>query len=203
MCENGLIKGYDGKMRCWWCGTDREYIKYHDEEWGKPTQNDRLLFEKISLEGFQSGLSWLTILKKRENFRQSFANFNIEIVATFTQKDIERLMNDAGIVRHRGKIQAVINNAEKAIELRKEHGSLYSFFNQFKPGKNNRPTLIDKQALQNMGQTEHSLRLSKVLKKKGWKFVGPTTCYSFMQSMGFVNDHLHGCHVRPKYEEDL
>ncbi|MCL4678407.1 MAG: DNA-3-methyladenine glycosylase I [Alphaproteobacteria bacterium] len=198
MSDKGLIKGTDGKIRCWWCGDDPEYVRYHDEEWGKPVRDDRALFEKICLEGFQSGLSWLTILRKRENFRRAFHNFDFERVARYTEKDIERLLGDAGIVRHRGKIEAVINNAARAIELQKETGTLAAFFWSFEPEASSRPKKMDYITLTSMPTSDASKTLSKDLKKRGWKFVGPTTCYAFMQAMGIVNDHLHGCHTRGK-----
>lgn len=197
MSDKGLIKGTDGKMRCWWCGDDPQYVRYHDEEWGKPVRDDRALFEKIGLEGFQSGLSWITILRKRENFRKAFHNFDYERVARYTEKDIERLLGDAGIVRHRGKIEAVINNAARAIELKKESGTLAAFFWSFEPEPSTRPKRLDYATMTAMPASAESLALSKALKKRGWKFVGPTTCYAFMQAMGIVNDHLHGCHLRP------
>lgn len=197
MSDKGLIRGTDGKMRCWWCGDDPEYVRYHDEEWGKPVREDRALFEKIGLEGFQSGLSWITILRKRENFRKAFHNFDYDRVARYTEKDIERLLGDAGIVRHRGKIEAVINNADRAIELQKENGTLAAFFWSFEPDPATRPKRLDYATLVSMPTSESSKALSKALKKRGWKFVGPTTCYAFMQAMGIVNDHLQGCHLRP------
>lgn len=197
MSDKGLIRGSDGKMRCWWCGEDPEYVRYHDEEWGKPVREDRALFEKIGLEGFQSGLSWITILRKRENFRKAFHNFDYERVARYTEKDIERLLGDAGIVRHRGKIEAVINNAARAIELQKETGTLSAFFWSFEPDPATRPKRLDYATMVSMPTSESSKALSKALKQRGWKFVGPTTCYAFMQAMGIVNDHLQGCHLRP------
>lgn len=198
MSDKGLIKGTDGKIRCWWCGDDPEYVRYHDEEWGKPVRDDRALFEKICLEGFQSGLSWITILRKRENFRRAFHNFDYERVAHYTEKDVERLLSNAGIVRHRGKIEAVINNAARAIELEKESGTLAAFFWSFEPDPTTRPKKLDYATMTAMPTSESSKALSKALKKRGWKFVGPTTCYAFMQAMGIVNDHLHGCHTRGK-----
>ncbi len=198
MADKGLICGTDGKMRCWWCGDDPQYIRYHDEEWGKPVRDDRLMFEKICLEGFQSGLSWLTILRKRENFRKAFEEFDYEKVSRYAQKEIERLLQDAGIVRHRGKIEATINNAARAIELEKETGSLAKFFWSFQPDPKSRPRKLDYKTLTSMPVSPESTALSKALKKRGWKFVGPTTCYAFMQSMGLVNDHLEGCHTRSK-----
>ncbi len=173
-------------------------MRYHDEEWGKPVRDDRKMFEKICLEGFQSGLSWLTILRKRENFRKAFHDFDHERISHYTEKDVERLLQDAGIVRHRGKIEAAINNAARAIELKKETGSLAEFFWSFEPDPKSRPKKMDYKTLTSMPTSEASIALSKALKKRGWKFVGPTTCYAFMQSMGIVNDHLEGCHTRAK-----
>lgn len=195
--KNGLITGSDGIKRCWWCGTDEEHVRYHDQEWGGPeegggvTDNFRL-FEKICLEGFQAGLSWLTILRKRENFRAAFAGFDYHQVAKFTDQDVERLVLDAGIVRHRGKILSTINNASRALDLVDEFGDLHSYFLQFQPPPRKFP-LTWAQA-QTVTTTEESTALSKDLKKRGWTFVGPTTCYAFMQAMGLVNDHLEGCH---------
>lgn len=194
----GLLLGADGKPRCWWCGQDEEYQRYHDAEWGFPVQEDHRLFEKIVLEGFQSGLSWLTILRKRENFRRAFAGFDFHQVAAFGEAEVARLLQDAGIVRHRGKILSTINNAQRAILLAKEFGGLAPYFWQFQPKANARPTVFTKAVLTQLGQTPESLALSKDLKKRGWTFVGPTTMYAFMQAMGLVNDHLEGCHVRPK-----
>lgn len=193
---DGLIEGSDGQMRCWWCGDDPLYQQYHDNEWGKPVTDDRTLFEKICLEGFQSGLSWITILRKRENFRAGFANFEFRKVAEFGEEDVERLLADAGIVRHRGKIESTINNAQRAIELVEEAGSLSEFFWSFRPGDENRPSEITRATIGTLGKTAESTALSKALKKRGWSFVGPTTAYAFMQAMGLVNDHLEGCHVR-------
>ncbi len=196
MENKGLLIGKDGKNRCWWCGEDEEYMRYHDEEWGYPVHDDRRLFEKISLEGFQSGLSWITILRKRENFRRAFANFDIEKISSFEEKDVKRLLQDAGIIRHRGKIEATINNAARALELKKEVGTLADYFWSYKPQPENRPDQCDYATLSKIGKTEESTAMSKDLKKRGWKFVGPTTCYAFMQSMGIVNDHVEGCHMR-------
>lgn len=193
---DGLIEGSDGQIRCWWCGDDPLYQQYHDNEWGKPVTDDRTLFEKICLEGFQSGLSWITILRKRENFRAGFANFEFRKVAEFGEEDVERLLADAGIVRHRGKIESTINNARRAIELAEEAGSLSDFFWSFRPGDENRPAEITRATIGTLGKTAESTALSKALKKRGWSFVGPTTAYAFMQAMGLVNDHLEGCHVR-------
>ncbi len=196
----GLILGDDGRRRCWWHGGAEDYQAYHDNEWGWPVADDRRLFEKICLEGFQSGLSWLTILRKRENFRAAFANFEFEQVARFGDKDIARLLQDAGIVRHRGKIEASINNAKRAIETVEERGSLAAYFWRFEPEPGARPKRLDYAALSQIAVTPESTALSKDLKKRGWKFVGPTTVYAFMQAMGLVNDHLEGCVRRAEAE---
>ncbi|MCX8240042.1 MAG: DNA-3-methyladenine glycosylase I [Akkermansiaceae bacterium] len=190
--KNGLITGPDGKTRCWWCGDDEEYLRYHDKEWGRRVSDNFRLFEKICLEGFQAGLSWLTILRKRENFRAGFANFDFHKVANFDDTDVERLVLDAGIVRHRGKILSTINNAHRALELLTEFKDLHSYFKSFQP-KPRKGALTFKKAME-LTKTEESTALSKDLKKRGWTFVGPTTCYAFMQAMGLVNDHLQGCH---------
>jgi DNA-3-methyladenine glycosylase I len=182
--------------RCAWCDSSDVYRNYHDREWGFPVQNDTRLFEKICLEGFQSGLSWLTILRKRENFRAAFAGFDIPTVARFSERDVGRLLADAGIVRHRGKIEAAINNARCAERLLETEPSLSMYFWRFEPAAATRPRKITRQALMTMTQSESSVALSKDLKKRGWKFVGPTTMYAFMQAMGLVNDHQEGCHVR-------
>lgn len=188
-------------MRCWWVGTDPEYLRYHDEEWGWPAPHDNVrLYEKICLEGFQAGLSWITILRKRENFRRAFAGFDFEKVALFTDKDVNRLLQDAGIIRHRGKIEAAINNAARTCELVKEFGSLHAYFQNFKPDAQNRPEHLTYEIFKNMTQSPESIALSKDLKKRGFKFVGPTTLYAHMQAMGMVNDHLDGCCIREKIE---
>jgi len=188
------VKGADGKMRCLWSASAPDFLKYHDEEWGFPVRDDYRLFEKISLEGFQAGLSWRTILTKRENFRKAFHNFDFNKVARFTQKDVNRLLKDEGIVRHKGKIEAVINNAKKAQEIIKRDGSLAAFIWSFEPNKKDlgRP--------QTASTSAASIALSKALKKQGWKFVGPTTVYAFMQAMGLINDHADGCIIRAKAE---
>lgn len=186
---DGLIKGDDGKTRCWWCGDDELYVHYHDNEWGKPMHDDIRLFEKICLEGFQAGLSWITILRKRENFRKAFDGFDFNIVRTYTEKDVQRLLNDEGIIRHRGKIEATINNANRAVEMVEEYGSLDKYFWSYQPNNHTQP--ISKKHVQ--ATSEISKTMSKDLKKKGWKFVGPTTCYSFMQAMGLLNDHVKNC----------
>ncbi|WP_317932374.1 DNA-3-methyladenine glycosylase I [Halioxenophilus sp. WMMB6] len=187
---SNLFTGVDGKPRCGWCGATEEYVAYHDNEWGYPVAEDRRLFEKISLEGFQSGLSWRTILAKRENFRKAFNNFEIAKVARFKARDVERLLQDEGIVRHRGKIEAVINNAQRALELIDQEGSLAAYFWQFEADP------IEQAAPQTVSTSTESVALSKALKKMGWKFVGPTTVYAFMQAMGLVNDHAEGCVTR-------
>ncbi|MFV1970089.1 MAG: DNA-3-methyladenine glycosylase I [Acidimicrobiia bacterium] len=188
-----LVVGSDGAKRCWWGDGDDDYERYHDIEWGFPQGDDHRLFEKICLEGFQSGLSWLTILRKRENFRKAFDGFGYAAVATYDESDVERLLGDAGIVRHRGKIEATINNANRAIELVDEQGSLATYFWSFEPRRADPPPEIP-------ATTDVSVALSKDLKKRGWKFVGPTTAYAFMQAMGLVNDHLEGCFVREAAE---
>jgi DNA-3-methyladenine glycosylase I len=185
-----------GVARCWWCGDDPLYRRYHDREWGRPVRDDRRLFEKICLEGFQSGLSWLTILRKREDFRRVFADFDLERVARFDARRVERLLRDPSIVRHRGKIESTVNNARRARELAREHGSLAAYFWQFVPPASERPRRMTKAALTKLTKTPTSTALSKDLKRRGWSYVGPTTCYAFMQAMGLVDDHLEGCHVR-------
>jgi DNA-3-methyladenine glycosylase I len=193
---DGLVAGVDGVVRCWWCGAADDYQAYHDAEWGRPVTDDHRLFEKICLEGFQSGLSWLTILRKREAFRAAFAGFDVNRVARFTPARVERLLHDAAIVRHRGKIESTINNARRARELVLEHGSLARYFWQWEPQPDDRPQRITKAALMPMSTTPASHALSKDLKRRGWTFVGPTTVYAFMQAMGLVNDHLEGCAAR-------
>lgn len=178
-------------MRCWWPGEAPDYVIYHDEEWGRPTLDDERLFEKICLEGFQSGLSWITILRKRDNFRAAFANFDFRAVADFDESDVERLLGDAGIVRHRGKIEATINNAARAIEMVDEFGSIAAYIWHWKPTERE-PDLTTGSTTM-IATTETSKALSKDLKKRGWKFFGPTTAYAFMQAMGLVNDHMPEC----------
>jgi DNA-3-methyladenine glycosylase I len=194
------VTGTDGRRRCWWPGTDPLYTQYHDEEWGRPVTDDHRLFEKICLEGFQAGLSWLTILRKREAFRRGFAGFEIEKVARFGSRQVERLLGDAGIVRHRGKIESAINNARRASEIADEHGSLAAYVWSFEPDAAARPTRLDRPTLMTMATTPASIALSKDLKRRGWTFVGPTTVYAFMQAMGLVNDHLRGCCIRAGVE---
>ena len=190
----GLAPGPDGALRCWWSTGDSAYIDYHDTEWGFPVVDDRRLFEKICLEGFQSGLSWLTILRKRDNFRRAFADFDPAVVAAFGPGDVHRLVNDAGIVRHRGKIEATINNAERYAELVAECGSLAAYAWSFEPAE--RPPVIDHATLLAMSTTSESIAMSNDLRRRGWKFVGPTTMYAFMQAMGVVDDHIEGCAAR-------
>jgi DNA-3-methyladenine glycosylase I len=192
----GLFADDEGACRCSWCQATPAYRAYHDGEWGFPVADDRRLFEKVCLEGFQSGLSWLTILNKRDAFRAGFANFEVEKMARFKDKDVERLVNDAGIVRHRGKIVSAINNANRAIELKKEFGSLAAYFWSHEPAAANRPKRITRESLRAITQSAESVALSKDLKKRGWSFVGPTTVYAFMQAMGLVNDHIEGCATR-------
>ena len=197
---DGIITGDDGIARCFWAGSDPLYRRYHDEEWGRPVANDTRLFEKLCLEGFQSGLAWITILRKRENFRAGFAGFDIPTVAAFTDADVERLVNDAGIVRHRGKIVSTINNARRALELQAEAGSLAAFVWRFEPDPASRPTVFTMKDIQ--PKTAESTALSKDLRKRGWSFVGPTTVYAFMQAMGLVNDHIEGCDIRDAVEKE-
>ena len=187
--------------RCSWAGDHDDYIAYHDDEWGRPVADDIRLYEKICLEGFQSGLSWLTILRKRENFRAGFAGFDFRKVAAFGEDDVQRLLADAGIVRHRGKIESAINNARRAIELVEEAGSLASFIWSFEPKPAERPDRFDRDTLMKITKSDASTALSKALKKRGWSFVGPTTMYAFMQSVGIVNDHFADCHSRAACED--
>ena len=194
MSSEGLEKGFDGNLRCWWALSADDYVAYHDHEWGYPVDDDHRLFEKICLEGFQAGLSWLTILRKRENFRKAFVHFDFEKVARFNKRSVERLLKDAGIVRHRGKIESTLNNARRASDLVDEFGSLAAYFWRFEPGP--RKGRFTKRELMKLTKTTESIELSKDLKRRGWSFVGPTTAYAFMQAMGLVNDHLDGCIVR-------
>lgn len=186
---DGLRRGVDGEVRCWWCGDHEDYIRYHDTEWGAPVTSDVRLFEKLALEGFQAGLSWLTILRKREHFRSAFAGFDPERVARFGARDVTRLLADAGIVRHRGKIEATISNARAYLELREAEGSLASFVWRYAP-----PTSVRvRRKADVVSESAESRALSKELKRRGWRFVGPTTLYAFFQAMGLVNDHVEGC----------
>ncbi|GFZ79324.1 DNA-3-methyladenine glycosylase I [Elstera cyanobacteriorum] len=185
-----LFLAPDGRPRCRWCGGAPEFLPYHDQEWGFPVADDRRLFEKLCLEGFQSGLSWRTILNKRENFRAAFDGFDIKVIADYSEADVERLLADAGIIRHRGKIEAVINNARRAVELTAQEGSLAAYLWRFEP------TPGETAPPQSASVSPTSIALSKDLKKRGWKFVGPTTVYAFMQAMGLINDHADGCAIR-------
>jgi DNA-3-methyladenine glycosylase I len=187
-----MFVGHDGKPRCRWCGAAPEFLVYHDTEWGFPVSDDRRLFEKLSLEGFQSGLSWRTILAKRENFRAAFHNFDVDRIARFGARDVGRLLKDEGIVRHRGKIEAVINNARRAQEVVKREGSLAALIWRYEPAQPAKP--------QRASTSPESTALSKSLKKQGFTFVGPTTVYAFMQAMGLINDHVEDCVIRAKVE---
>ncbi len=198
----GLLRRADGLVSCWWPGNDAGYQHYHDHEWGRPVGDDRRLFEKLCLEGFQAGLSWLTILRKRENFRRAFAAFDPVQVAAFDASDVDRLLGDAGIVRHRGKIDATIGNARRALELIDEAGSIAAFLWQFEPNAINRPLRCDHAAVRALTATPASSAMSKALRARGWRFVGPTTMYALMQAMGMVNDHVEGCAVRDAVERD-
>jgi DNA-3-methyladenine glycosylase I len=197
----GLVRDEDGVTRCWWGGgDDPAYRAYHDDEWGMPVTDDVRLFEKLSLEGFQAGLSWLTILRKREAFRRAFAGFDFRRVARFGARDVERLLADASIVRHRGKIESTINNARRALELVEAEGSLAAFVWRFEPEPSARPRVLTHDALLALNETDASRALAKELKRRGWTFVGPTTVYAFMQAMGLVDDHVEGCDARPRVE---
>ncbi len=189
---SATVLGPDGKPRCFWCSAAPEFFEYHDSEWGYPVVDDQRLFEKLCLESFQSGLSWRTILAKRENFRMAFQHFDFNKVAKFTERDVTRLLKDAGIVRHRGKIEAVINNAKRAQEMVAQEGSLAAYLWRYEPEQK---SLADPQTV---STSPESIALSKALKKLGWKFVGPTTIYAFMQAMGLVNDHVEDCVTRKK-----
>lgn len=192
---NSTVTGPDGELRCSWCSAAPEFFEYHDKEWGYPVADDIRLFEKLCLESFQSGLSWRTILAKRENFRAAFSRFDFNIVATYDNTDVARLLKDEGIVRHRGKIEAVINNARRARELVQQEGSLAAYFWQFESDAHNLPEP------QTASTSQQSIALSKALKKQGWKFVGPTTVYAFMQAMGLINDHSEGCVFRERVKQ--
>ena len=194
--RDGLAQSPDGVVRCWWCGDSEVYVRYHDTEWGVPVTSEVRLFEKLSLEGFQAGLSWLTILRKREAFRRGFAEFDPALVARFTARDVSRLLGDAGIVRHRGKIESVIHNARCYTELCAEFGSLSAFIWSFEPTAKERSAPSVRSDIPAIAPS--SVAMSKALKQRGWKFVGPTTMYALFQAMGLVNDHLEGCFRRPE-----
>ena len=197
---SGVKTGADGVVRCWWCVDDPLYESYHDEEWGRPVGDDSRLFEKLSLEGFQSGLSWLTILRKRENFRKAFKGFDPEKIARFNARSVDRLLQDAGIVRHRGKIEATINNARHCLDLIDETGSLAAYVWSFEPERRRSPK--DWSSLVGLGTGAEATAMSKDLKRRGWAFVGPTTVYSFMEAMGLVNDHVAMCDLSSKIEKE-
>ena len=197
---DGIVTGGDGVARCAWSAGAEDYERYHDEEWGFPVDDDTRLFEKLCLEGFQSGLSWLTILRKRDGFRRAFAGFDIHRVASFGPRDVERLLEDAAIVRHRGKIESAISNAGRCVELVDEHGSLAAYVWSFEPDPAGRPERLTWEVLVALAQTDASRAMAKDLKKRGWSYVGPTTVYAFMQAMGLVNDHLEGCEIRGQVE---
>jgi DNA-3-methyladenine glycosylase I len=196
----GLVRGEDGLVRCSWGASTPEYQRYHDREWGNPVTRDVRLFEKICLEGFQAGLSWLTILRKRPAFRRAFDGFDFRKVASYDRRRVDALLRDAGIIRHRGKIESVIHNSRRALDLRAEFGSLAAFFWGFEPDASARPRRVTRAAVMGMPTTPGSTALSRELKRRGWTFVGPTTVYAFMQAMGLVNDHIEGCHARPEVE---
>jgi len=200
MPASGILLGADGVPRCGWAGKDPLYARYHDREWGLPVRNDRRLFEKICLEGFQAGLAWITILRKREHFRAAFRNFEIDAVARMGPRDVERLLGDPGIVRHRGKIESTLHNARCAREIVRDCGSLAAFVWQFEPDAAARPRRVTHRAVARLASTPASAALSRALKQRGFTFVGPTTSYAFMQAMGMVDDHLEGCAIRPRAE---
>jgi DNA-3-methyladenine glycosylase I len=199
---SGVVAGEDGIPRCWWCVGDPLLESYHDLEWGRPVADDRRIFEKLCLEGFQSGLSWLTILRKRENFRRAFKSFDIAAVARFNARSVERLLLDSGIVRNRAKVEATIGNARSCAAVVKEFGSLAAYVWSFEPGADTRPGRLDRAALSEMTTTEAATAMSKDLKRRGWSFVGPTTIYSMMQSIGLVNDHVTDCALRDEVERE-
>ncbi len=198
--DDGLVPGPDGKPRCFWGASTPDYLAYHDAEWGFPVVDDRRLLEKLCLEGFQAGLSWLTILRKREAFRRAFAGFDAGALSRFGPRDVSRLLSDAGIVRHRGKIESTLNNARRAREVAEEFGSLAAYVWRFEPAPEGRPSRLTREALGALSVTAESKAFSKDLKRRGFTFVGPSTVYAFMQAMGLVNDHLDGCAVRPAAE---
>ena len=200
--KSGVRTGADGVTRCWWCLGDALYESYHDEEWGRPVRDDHILFEKICLEGFQSGLSWLTILRKRENFRKAFKSFDLASVARFNSRSVERLLQDAGIVRHRGKIESTINNARRCIELVDEFGSVASYAWSYEPDGSSRPARLDWPTLATITTSPEAIAMSKDLKRRGWSFVGPTTVYAFMEAVGLVNDHVISCELREDVEAE-
>jgi DNA-3-methyladenine glycosylase I len=197
--QGGVVTGPDGVARCWWAAEDL-LRDYHDREWGRPVRDDRRLFEKLTLEGFQSGLSWLTILRKRENFRRAFRGFDIEAVARFTSRSVDRLLDDSGIVRNRAKIEATINNAKRCVTLIGECGSLASYVWSFEPDAASRPSVLNRDALMGLTTSEEAKAMSRDLKRRGWAFVGPTTAYAFMEAVGLCNDHVDLCGFRDEVE---
>lgn len=197
---DGILVGGDGRSRCAWCGSDPAYVAYHDSEWGFPVTDDRRLFETLSLEGFQAGLSWRTILARREAFRRAFEGFDLQAVARFGEEDVERLLADASIVRHRGKIEATIGNAGRALDLVEEYGSLAGWVWRFEADPGSRPASMTWETLCERSVSPESKAMSNALKRRGWRFVGPTTAYAFMQATGIVNDHLDACFVRDRVE---
>jgi DNA-3-methyladenine glycosylase I len=199
---NDVVLGDDGVARCWWCAGDPLYESYHDTEWGRPVADDSRLFEKLSLEGFQSGLSWLTILRKRDNFRRAFKSFDIETVARFNARSVQRLLTDAGIVRHRAKIEATITNARRCIDLIEEFGSLAAYVWRYEADPKSRPRRLDRATLTQLSTSDEAAAMSKDLRRRGWSFVGPTTAYAFMEAMGLVNDHLTTCDAREEVEAE-
>jgi DNA-3-methyladenine glycosylase I len=198
----GITVGEDGVARCWWGANDPLYRRYHDTEWGRPVAEDRRLFEKLCLEGFQAGLSWLTILRKRERFREVFSGFDPAVVARFGTEQVDRLLADPGIVRNRAKIEATVNNARRYADLAAEFGSLAAYVWRFEPDPRTRPPVVDHPTLLQLGQSPESTAMSKDLRRRGWSFVGPTTVYAFMEAMGLVNDHLEGCDRRRPTEAE-
>jgi DNA-3-methyladenine glycosylase I len=198
----GVKPGPDGQLRCWWCLGGPEYIEYHDREWGRPSHDEAHLFEMLTLEAFQSGLSWLTILRKRDSFRRAFDHWDVDRIASYGEPEVERLLGDASIVRNRAKIEATVNNARRCVELRDEFGSFAAYVWGFEPDPGSRPPVLDHAALMALSQSRESKAMSKDLRRRGWAFVGPTTAYAFMQAMGLVNDHLDGCDSRPAVEAE-
>jgi DNA-3-methyladenine glycosylase I len=198
----GITRGEDAVARCWWGADDPLYRRYHDEEWGRPVGDDRGLFEMLTLEGFQAGLSWLTILRKREAFRAAFRDFHLEAVARFNARTVDRLLGDPGIVRHRGKIEATVNNARRAADLIDEVGSLARYVWGFEPSPASRPRVMDHATLLQLTGSDEATAMSKDLRRRGWSFVGPTTVYSFMEAVGLVNDHLDRCDLRAPVERE-
>ncbi|HEY6533012.1 MAG TPA: DNA-3-methyladenine glycosylase I [Acidimicrobiales bacterium] len=194
------VPGEDGVLRCGWCLSSADYVDYHDNEWGRPVVDDVRLYEKLCLEGFQSGLSWLTILRKREAFRAAFADFEPTTVAAFGERDVERLLGDAGIVRHRGKIEATIANARAMLSVQEELGSLAALVWSFEPPRAGRG--VPRRLGDVASVTPESTAMSKELRRRGFRFIGPTTAYAAMQSLGVVDDHLDGCHVRDACEAE-